>query len=31
MNGLKLFEQAQLYLDQGDYQNAIALLEVCIG
>ena len=30
MNGLKLFEQAQLSLDQGDYENAIALLESCI-
>jgi hypothetical protein len=24
MSELKLFEQAQLYLDQGDYENAIA-------
>ena len=27
MNELKLFEQAQLYLDQGDYENAIAFNE----
>jgi hypothetical protein len=27
MNGLKLFEQAQFSLEQGDYENAIALLE----
>ena len=29
MNGLKLFEQAQFSLDQGDYENVIALL--CFG
>jgi len=28
MNGLKLFEQAQLSLEQEDYENAIAFISV---
>ena len=30
MNEQALFEQAKVCLDQGDYENAIALLERCI-
>ena len=30
MNELQMFEQAKIYLEQGDYEQAIELLEQCI-